>query len=744
MNPTRAQQQVVRQQGMQKIHQQVAQVRPVVRPAAAPRKIMPAAPAPPAVRSVAAGFPRQAARPAAPKPGAAPARPVMPKPAAPKVGAAAAAGVTAAVFTLNASRAHPTIAPEISSLQYALTSLQDASNFDSLIQEMNSLNDDLQHALNLLEAARNKGYKYQKNLDDLAVQTLDQWQGIYDPTLREIQSQHAAFQQTLAPLNTEIPRLNANLANPAAASGYIRSTETTVNNLLASANTTRSNLQRRYSDVRSRVSQLTWKLNTLHWALTQLDEAKYTLEDQENLVMAVKARWDREGDDDPEGILHLTDKRLIFERKEKVATKKVLFITTEKELVHEIQFAEPVGSLKGVTAQSKGLFGHQDFLEVAFSGSLGNLSLHLDGQDSQEWATLTERVRSGKIADDRAVAGALSFADLTGELTAADIAAAQTEVSAVQGALLLSDARAELENLENDVRSLERSLADVRARGYQIEKDLEAEIAVLVAQWERIKGNAGKTLDVQAGLLAAQSTAIQGLMTKLAGMTANLAAARPVYMQLKSAIASAEAQAAAALETIYGQFDDYAAEVAGLDAHLDWVDWMLDALATASFQLLATESGIAATEATYARPGMEAENGVLFLTDQRLLWEDRVGDYEVKVEVPLAQVESVSIGYVDEAQTDETLAFKFASGAPLAEAAFDIAAPVGETWRQMVGRARNGDYAGDRATPLDPAEIARVQNAPTQCSHCGGQFTAPVLRGQVEIACEFCGTITRI
>jgi hypothetical protein len=292
---------------------------------------------------------------------------------------------------------------------------------------------------------------------------------------------------------------------------------------------------------------------------------------------------------------------------------------------------------------------------------------------------------------------------------------------------------------------LERDLADLRARGYAIEKDLEGEIAVLVSQWDRVKGNAETTLNTQGALLATESKSLNDQMAKLAGMSGNLAAARPIYMQLKSSIASAEATALASENTVLTQFDEYADEVAGLAAHLAWVGWMLDALATASFQLLATESGVAATEALWMG-GSEPENGVLFLTDQRLLWEDRVGDYELKVEVPLQSITNTQkeVAETEEGESLETLVFTFDSNAPFSEARFELAALVSDDWIKMVGRACKGDYASDRAVEIDQAELDRVQNAPTSCSNCSASFTAPVLRGQIEIHCEYCGAVTRI
>ena len=46
--------------------------------------------------------------------------------------------------------------------------------------------------------------------------------------------------------------------------------------------------------------------------------------------MAVRATWQKGGEDNPQGILYLTDQRLLFEQKQEIGAKKVLFITTEK------------------------------------------------------------------------------------------------------------------------------------------------------------------------------------------------------------------------------------------------------------------------------------------------------------------------------------------------------------------------------------------------------------------------------
>jgi len=194
---------------------------------------------------------------------------------------------------------------------------------------------------------------------------------------------------------------------------------------------------------------------------------------------------------------------------------------------------------------------------------------------------------------------------------------------------------------------------------------------------------------------------------------------------------------------VLDQYDAYADEVEMLDTHLEWVDWMLDAISTASFKLLATESGVAAVEAIWERPGLPPENGILFLTDQRLLWEDRVGEFELKLEVPLRDVLDAK-EELDEETQNERLVVSLGGDAPVSSGVFLFSQPVVEEWLKMLGRARSGAYASDRAVKIDEAQLERIRNAPTECSNCGAAFTAPILRGQEELVCEFCGVTTRL
>jgi len=648
------------------------------------------------------------------------------------------------LVALNASAANSDLSSDVSSLERDLDELEATSSLTDIRSDIVNLDSELNNALNLLESARDKGYVYQGDLEEIAYQAKSQWDTVRPQVEAAIAEHSGGLQSSLRTLNPSIQRLNRVISNSSAAEPALRDTSSQVNDLLRNAENIERNIENSYEDIETQVHQLNSRLTQIHWALGQLSAAKFELDNGEELVMAAPTRWDKESKDDPEGVLYLSNKRLIFEQKEKIATKKVLFITTASELVQQTLINQPLGDVKSLKAANKGLFGHHDFLQVQFSDSkLDAVSFHLDGQDSDDWTNLVEHTKSGKIEAERATGAGLSITDLTKPLTQADIIALQSEVNDLQDEMMLKGIQEELAELENDVRELERDLAGVRSDGYTIERELEADVTIMAAQWERVKANTGITLEQQTGLLGEQMTSIQKMLSNLAARSGDVAGARPLYMQIKSAIASAEAQANAADATVMAQYDEYADEVEALGAHLDWIAWMLEALSTASFRLLATESGVAAIEAVWEIPGLDPENGILFLTDQRLLWEDRVGDYELKIDVPLQQVTDAK-SEIGEDLGVEFLTATISSGAPIPEARFQFSQPVVEEWLQMIGRARAGDYANDRAVPLDEAELERVRNAPQQCSNCGAALTAPILRGQAEIPCEYCGVVTRL
>ena len=140
------------------------------------------------------------------------------------------------------------------------------------------------------------------------------------------------------------------------------------------------------------------------WTLDQLDEATFQLHPLEDPIFASQAQYMESKKEGPKGVLYLTDERLIFEQKEEIATKKVLFITTEKEKVQEPIFEVLAGHVDEVKTSQKGFLGHKEMMELLFApeADLSSATIRLHGgADNEEWAALIGRVKSGEIAKER-------------------------------------------------------------------------------------------------------------------------------------------------------------------------------------------------------------------------------------------------------------------------------------------------------------------------------------------------------
>jgi len=135
--------------------------------------------------------------------------------------------------------------------------------------------------------------------------------------------------------------------------------------------------------------------------LELLSGATFALEPGEGAVDAVEARWNP-GEGEAEGVLFLTDRRLVFERREKVARKKVLFITTASELVKEVRWQVPLADLGAVEASEarQALVLKREVLRVTPQRGADPAAFTLHA-DSDAWRAEILRCQSGEIAAER-------------------------------------------------------------------------------------------------------------------------------------------------------------------------------------------------------------------------------------------------------------------------------------------------------------------------------------------------------
>lgn len=150
-----------------------------------------------------------------------------------------------------------------------------------------------------------------------------------------------------------------------------------------------------YELFRERIESLTQNLDDIDWALEQKDAASFTFESGEAVVTACQAEWVQTGNakQDPDGILYLTNTRLIFEQKE--TTGKFLGLFGGKK-EQEFEWAVAVDQITNIRHEDKGMLGGKDMLYLTLQpgGTLTEITLEIKGgSDNEEWAETIRRAQ---------------------------------------------------------------------------------------------------------------------------------------------------------------------------------------------------------------------------------------------------------------------------------------------------------------------------------------------------------------
>jgi len=224
---------------------------------------------------------------------------------------------------------------QINTIENDLRELHGKAQFNSLHSELSNLQGTIGGFNNQIIVIRKRGYVFEKGLEAQAQKLNRDWISIHANIKRRIDQEAFNLKTDLANVEGQVTRLVAMRSNPAAARSRISAVRSTVDNFDSKVTAAENVIKNMYAVMESEASSLTSLLTRIDWTLDELNSATFRLIATEGIIMAVEAVWvdGKEDKDDPKGVLYLTDQRLLFERKQEVATKKVLFVATEKKLV---------------------------------------------------------------------------------------------------------------------------------------------------------------------------------------------------------------------------------------------------------------------------------------------------------------------------------------------------------------------------------------------------------------------------
>ncbi len=302
-------------------------------------------------------------------------------------GAAAATGIAAGEVAQQ----------QLDVLSNRLASLQQAAALVDVYTDLDETESTLSFLPGEIANLRMQGYYYANYLEHKAEVLAQQWASVREQVTAAINQRSQAL---LGSVNEAQRALQMAYSSGGAA---IARAQSTIQQLESQVTAAQRAIDAMYQTIDDNVTQLMQQIEKIQWVLDQAREASFAFYEGEDFVSACRARYFERPEEGMEGILHLTSERLIFERKEQVASKKFLFITTEKQTIHEFIFDELIGHVEEVKASQKGFLGGQEVLEVLFAPDADIASAYfvLLNATNEEWVTLINKVRSGEIDRER-------------------------------------------------------------------------------------------------------------------------------------------------------------------------------------------------------------------------------------------------------------------------------------------------------------------------------------------------------
>lgn len=300
------------------------------------------------------------------------------------------------------------ITNDISNLQSKVGDLQGSVRLTKARDAVEDLQTTVNGLAQRIATLRTRGYAFEKDMENQAQAFVQSWALLYPNLQSQINVQSSALVNSLRPIEMQIPQLTAAASNPAAARGLLGSMQSAVNMLEDKVSATERTIEGMYDQFNNQVYQFTRHLDEIEYLVTQLAEATFQLLPTEGGIAAIKAVWckiSKEQKGDPEGVLYLTDQRILFEQKEEIVTKKVLFFATEKQKVQQLQIECPVTLVDKVDISKLGLLKNEDHIEIRFvSGAPVEVAHFHIWQDNATWLQLINRAKSKDFDKGRAVA----------------------------------------------------------------------------------------------------------------------------------------------------------------------------------------------------------------------------------------------------------------------------------------------------------------------------------------------------
>ncbi|MCP4361293.1 MAG: hypothetical protein GY796_25065 [Chloroflexi bacterium] len=313
--------------------------------------------------------------------------------------------------------------------------------------------------------------------------------------------------------------------------------------------------------------------------------------------------------------------------------------------------------------------------------------------------------------------------------------------------------------IDTELTELPFDLEALRDRGYVHSGQLEDKLGAMADKWDDVRPRVESNLKRQVERVDKELVQAGNMVNRMsANKASSIRAADTAVNSLERRINAARS----AVDSLYDGIED---ELAAIESQLRAVEEIFELLdGSPDIQLRDAEGPLLCVKTRWHRDGKkEGPEGYLFLTDQRLIFEQReevvtkkhFGLFkadsemvqEVHVDVDVHQIEDIKHkeegGFLGMGK-DDIIEFVFAATADYSRARFHLQGQNSSEWAATIKRIQTGDIDEDRSDAyVDELEEAGIVSAsfPTECSNCYAAIPEQP-RGVTSYTCEFCGTVT--
>ena len=323
--------------------------------------------------------------------------------------------------------------------------------------------------------------------------------------------------------------------------------------------------------------------------------------------------------------------------------------------------------------------------------------------------------------------------------------------------------RAHLGSIQSDINAINNAfleipakIAAVNKRGFVFTKDMDDALALVEDKWESgLQIETEREFDASLSKVTAAGNQLERYMSQLSRPNQTVVdRAESELNQLESLIKAAEQGLRGHYQTIKATIDEIYFDLAEADQAIDLLN-------DSDIELRGTEAVVLVCEAEWHEDGKdEGPDGYLYLTDQRLLFEQKEMVAEKKflfVTTKSTEIQKLwisvdvkdiaSIDHSEEKQRmlqwgkDEILSLTLSGQADFSRLRFHIKNQEAEDWVETLKLVLSGGIQEDRFD-FDEEEGITDLIFPTACPNC--MAAVPPLPGGVTLhECEFCGSTIR-